>query len=165
MKAMIMNQNIPELAQQFEKALFIWIRRDPTFNIQSALEARKRQYGDINTWYSFKIKESPELKDLDPLESVAGQIVAINRSVDQGIAGLPENQKLIIQYEDFCQRPEFYYNEIVRRLTEQKGLRKKDPFEYRGEDSFSNTNIWRLSEYSESDANTAFSNMSIRLSR
>lgn len=74
MKAMIMNQNIPELAEQFDKPLFIWIRRDPIFNIQSALEARKRQYGDINTWYSFKIKEYPHLKDLNPLESVAGQM-------------------------------------------------------------------------------------------
>lgn len=102
MKAMIMNQNVPQLAEQFEKPLFIWVRRDPVFNIQSALEARKRQYGDINTWYSFKIREYPELKDLDPLESVAGQIFAINRSVEQGIEKLPEHKKLIVQYEDFC---------------------------------------------------------------
>ena len=91
-----MNQNIPELAEQFDKALFIHIRRDPIFNNQSALEARKRQYGDINTWYSFKIKECPEQKNLDPLESVAGQIAAINRSVERGIANLPDhkNQRL-----------------------------------------------------------------------
>lgn len=102
MKAMIMNQNIPELAEQFEKSLFIWIRRDPVFNIQSALEARKRQFGDINTWYSFKIKEYSDLKDLDPLESVAGQIAAINGSVAQGIAALPDHKKLVVQYEDFA---------------------------------------------------------------
>lgn len=82
MKAMIMNQNITELAEQFDKALAVWIRRDPIFNIQSALEARKRQYGDIQTWYSFMIKEYPKLKDLDTLESVAGQIAAINCTVE-----------------------------------------------------------------------------------
>jgi hypothetical protein len=156
MKAMIMNQNIPELAEQFEKSLFIWIRRNPIFNIQSALEARKRQYGDINTRYSFKIKEYPELKNLDPLESVAGQIFAINRSVEQGIGGLPDNRKLVVQYEDFCQRPEFYFNEITRRLVEQGGLSVEDVPEYSGEAFFSNTNRWRLEEYSQEDVERVY---------
>ena len=150
MKGMIMNQNIPELAEQFDKALFIYIRRDPVFNIQSALEARKRQYGDINTWYSFKIKEYPVLNRLEPLESVAGQIAAINRSVEQGIANIPESQKLVVQYEDFCQRPEYYYDEINRRLVEQGGADAVP--EYSGEAVFSNTNQWRLERYSQADA-------------
>jgi len=152
MKAMIMNQNIPELAEQFDKPLFVWIRRDPIFNIQSALEARKRQYGDLGTWYSFKIKEYSELQNLDPLESVAGQIAAINASVEQGIADLPERKKLVIQYEDFCQRPEHYYNEIVSRLVEQGGISSDRVPNYIGEDRFSNTNLWRLEEYSQRDA-------------
>ncbi len=156
MKAMIMNQNIPDLAEQFEKALFIWIRRDPIFNIQSALEARKRQYGDINAWYSFKIKEFPELKNLDPLESVAGQIAAINRSVEQGLAGLPENRKLVVQYEDFGQRPEYYFNEIIRRVVEQDGLGCDTPPAYAGESRFSNTNVWRLGEYSREEAEQTY---------
>ncbi len=156
LKAMIMNQNIPELAEQFDKPLFIWIRRDPIFNIQSALEARKRQYGDIDTWYSFKIKEYPLLKDLDPLESVAGQIAAINRSVEQGIAVLPDHKKLVIQYEDFCERPEFYYHEITRRIVEQDGVGDKHVPAYVGEASFSNTNRWRLVEYSQQDAARAY---------
>lgn len=152
MKAMIMNQNIPELAEQFDKFLFIWIRRDPIFNIQSALEARQRQYGDINAWYSFKIKEYPLLKDLNPLESVAGQIAAINHSVEQGIAALPDNKKLVIQYEDFCQRPEYYYNEITRRLAEQNNVNMELLPRYTGETSFFNTNNWRLLNYSLEEA-------------
>lgn len=156
MKAMIMNQNIPELAEQFDKPLFIWIRRDPIFNIQSALEARKRQYGDINTWYSFKIKEYTQLKDLDPLESVAGQIAAINRSVEKGISALPEHKKLVVQYADFCQRPEYYYNEITRRLVEQGGVSASQVPEYSGEASFSHTNRWRLEEYLQADAERVY---------
>jgi fido (protein-threonine AMPylation protein) len=160
-KAMIMNQNIPELAEQFDKSLVIWLRRDPIFNIQSALEARKRQYGDINTWYSFKIKEYPELKNLGPLESVAGQIAAINHSVEQGIADLPQSHKLVVQYEDFCQRPEHYYDEITRRLIEQGGVDTVPA--YSGDAAFSNTNRWRLEEYSEQEAEEAFDTLSMRL--
>ena len=156
MKAMIMNQNIPELAEQFDKPLFIWIRRDPIYNIQSALEARKRQYGDMSTWYSFKIKEYPELKNLDPLESVAGQIAAINCSVEQGIAVVPDNKKLVIQYEDFCERPEYYYDEIAQRLIDQSGVSAGGVPDYSGEVKFSNTNAWRLEEYSQSHAERVY---------
>ncbi|MCK0152856.1 sulfotransferase [Alcanivorax sp. S6407] len=154
MKAMIMNQNIPDLAKQFDKALFIRIRRDPVFNIQSALEARKRQYGDINTWYSFKIKEYPKLKDLSPLESVAGQIAAIDHAVDSGVSGLPSHKKLTIQYEDFCNNPESYFQDILKKLPESDfGL--NGDLCYQGEISFSNNNIWRISEYSEQEAREA----------
>ncbi|WP_198555969.1 hypothetical protein [Halomonas sp. MES3-P3E] len=59
---------------------------------------------------------------MNPLESVASQIASINRSVEQGIAALPEHKKLVAQYEDFCQRPEHYYNEINSRLIEQEGV-------------------------------------------
>ena len=154
MKAMIMNQNIPELAEHFEKAVFVWVRRDPIFNIQSALEARKRQYGDIKTWYSFKIKEYPELKELDPLESVAGQIIAINRSVERGLDSLAEGRKLVVQYEDFCLQPERYYQEITRRIAEQQGTCAVP--DYSGEAAFGNTNSWRLEEYAQADAERVY---------
>jgi hypothetical protein len=146
MKAMIMNQNISELAEQFDKALFIWIHRDPVFNIQSALEARKRQYGDINTWYSFKIKEYPKLKDLPPLKSVAGQIAAINQSVEQGFGNLPEENKLIIPYEDFCNDPEYYFNKIYDRISESKSSPK---IGYSGPKSFNVSKSWRLEDCTE----------------
>lgn len=156
MKAMIMNQNIPELAEHFDKALFVWVRRNPIFNIQSVLEARKRQYGDINNWYSFKIREYPKLKELEPLASVAGQIAAINHSVEQGIAGLPENRKLIVHYEDFCERPEHYFYEITRRLVEQGGLLNSEVPDYHSKTSYSNTNRWTMEEYSQEEAISAY---------
>ncbi len=147
LKAMIMNQGIPELAKQFDKALFIWIRRDPVFNIQSALQARKRQYGDLDTWYSFKIKEYPQLSQLPPLESVAGQILAINRSVEQGLSAIPSSQKLQVHYEDFCERPEHYFNQLSEWLIKRGDLKASEVPAYTGEAGFSNSNRWTLEEY------------------
>ena len=158
LKAMILNQNIPDLDDQFDNALFIWIRRDPVFNVQSVLQARKRQFGDLDTWYSFKIKEYPELKDLNPLDSAAGQVSAINRSIEQGIAGLPERKKLTVQYEDFCKRPEYFYKEIISRLKSQADISALASTDYAGEKKFSNTNQWVLEEYSREQAERACQN-------
>ncbi|MGM0953486.1 MAG: sulfotransferase [Pseudomonadota bacterium] len=159
MKAMIMNQNIPELAAQFENALFIQIRRDPIFNIQSALEARKRQYGDIHTWYSFKIKEYPKLKQLDPLESVAGQIIAINKAIEEGMASLDDHKKLLVQYEEFCRNPEIVYNQIASALCDCSGSEQPSVDAYRGGEMFQDTNEWRLDDYSFEEAVSAYDRM------
>lgn len=160
LKAMIMNQNIPALDSLFDKALFVWVRRDPIFNIQSALEARKRQYGDIRAWYSFKIKEYPRLEGLEPLESVAGQIHAINSSVQRALESIPEHKKLVIRYEDFCREPASYYAEIVGRLREQQGL-SEGRHEYAGETHFEHTNRWRLEEYTRRQAEDIYSKVSL----
>lgn len=157
LKAMIMNQNIPALNARFDNALFIHVHRDPVFNIQSALEARKRQYGDIRTWYSFRIREYLELKDLDPLESVAGQIAAINRSIEIGMQGVPDDRTLSIPYEAFCENPETFYRQISQRLRDLGW--SANPPGYAGPDSFRTTNQWRLEEYSREEAEQAWQRM------
>ena len=155
-KGMIFNENIPYMAELFPNAIFIWVRREPEYNMQSLLLARERQYGDMNQWYSFKIKEYPQLKNLDPLASVAGQVASINRSVEKGIANLPAQNKLVIQYEDFCQSPEHYFKELTHRVAAQNDIGNAGALEYSGDISFSNTNAWKLVEYSQKEAERAY---------
>ncbi len=132
LKAMIMNYNLDLLDLIFKKAIFIYIKRDPLSNILSALEARKRQYGNIETWYSFKIPEYDELKKLNPYEQVAGQIYYINKAVEIGLSRISKDKKIIVQYEEFCRKPEDTYNQLKEKLkyfnihisSEYKGVEK-----------------------------------------
>ena len=117
LKSMILNYNIPFLDAIFRKALFIQIRRDPVSNVASILEARKRQFGSENEWYSFKIREYPQLKDLDPITQSAGQLHYINKAVAQGMAAVEEPRKLVVQYEDFCQGPQRVFEQLVGKLN------------------------------------------------
>jgi len=150
MKGLIMNQSLSTLAEQFERCIFIFIYRNPIFTIQSALEARKEQLGDMSSWYSFKIREYPGLVDLEPLESVTGQIIAINKSVEDGLALIPETQKLVIRYEDFCDSPEHCYNQLVSKLI-GNGYSPNEFPKYTGVSNFANNNSWRLTEYKQCD--------------
>lgn len=155
LKSMIMNQNIPVLDKTFEKAIFVWVQRDPVFNIQSALEARRRQSGNIGSWYSFKIKEYPELSKLDALNSVAGQVYAINSALSVAFSRLPEHRKLIVKYENFCSNPQRCFDELVSKLAAQNGI-DQPVFPYKGVKGFDHTNYWRLEEYSRQDAENAY---------
>jgi hypothetical protein len=117
LKSMILNYNIPFLDAIFKKAVFVQIRRDPVTNVASILEARKRQFGSENEWYSFKIPEYRQLKDLDPITQSAGQVHYINKAVTQGMATVDEARKLVVQYEDFCQSPQQVFGQFAEKLN------------------------------------------------
>ena len=119
LKGMILNYNIDFLDKIFEKAIFIYTKRDPLTNIESALKAREKQFGNINEWYSFKIPEYEELKKLNPYEQVAGQIYHINRAVENGIENIADHKKMIVNYEEFCENPKKFHDELVVKLKLQ----------------------------------------------
>ena len=122
LKSMILNYNIPFLSAIFEKALFIQLKRDPVTNVASVIDARRRQLGDENEWYSFKIPEYAELKGLDPITQSAGQVHHINSAVTKGMAALDQSRKLVVQYEDFCGSPGHVFDELAVKLGIADGV-------------------------------------------
>lgn len=116
LKSMILNYNIPFLDRLFDKALFIQLYRDPVENVASVLEARKRQFGNEEVWYSFKIPEYPELKQLNALGQSAGQISYINRAVKAGMDTLDNSRKLLVNYEELCDNPRSIYTQLLKKL-------------------------------------------------
>ena len=116
LKAMILNHNIDFLAQIFSNALFIQTKRDPAANMASILDARQRQFGNIEQWYSFKGPEYEQLASLEPELQVAGQVFHLNRVVDKAMADLPEHKTMTVYYEDFCQNPARYYQLLRQKL-------------------------------------------------
>lgn len=136
LKGMILNYNIDFLDKIFEKAIFIYTKRDPLTNIESALKAREKQLGSIDEWYSFKIPEYEELKMLNPYEQVAGQIYHINKAVENGLEHIAEHKKMTVNYEEFCENPKKFFDELKEKLQIQGYEIDK---EYDGEDSFNVT--------------------------
>ena len=105
MKGHIMEFNIPFLFQILPKALFIYIRRHPLYNIQSLLEAREKYYGTREGWYSVKPAEYDILKDLSPIEQVTGQVFYTNQAIQKGLESINPDNVISIKYEDFCEAP------------------------------------------------------------
>jgi len=136
LKGMILNYNIDFLDKLFDKAIFVYTKRDPLTNIESALKARERQFGSIEKWYSFKIPEYNELIKLNPYEQVAGQIYYINKAVESGLKNVAEHKKMIVKYEEFCENPKRFYNGLKEKLKAQ-GYEINS--QYKGEEKFNVT--------------------------
>lgn len=137
LKGMICNYNIGFLDQMFDKALFIYTKRNPYANIESALKAREKQFGNLDEWYSFKIPEYTRLKKIEnPIKQVAGQIYHANQAIQESLDKVAEDRKLIVEYEDFCENPEKYYVQMVDKLAVQDC---KISSVYKGEKQFKAT--------------------------
>ena len=134
LKGMICNYNIEFLNEIFPRCLFVCLQRDEEKHINSVLEARRRQYGTDKEWYSFKIPEYSRIIEIsDVKEQVREQIKCINNAIIKGISQLPNEKKLVVQYEEFCQNPQLIYRQIQEKLGEQGYLIDKI---YKGETSF-----------------------------
>ena len=130
-KSMLFNYNIPFLDSIFDKVIFIQIKREMITNVSSILDARKRQLGSEREWYSFKIPEYSQLKDLDPISQSAGQLHYINTAVTKGMATLDKSRKMVIHYEEFCHNPRHVFDELLMKLD----LSKRD-YNYAGPEKF-----------------------------
>lgn len=144
MKGHILQFNTPFLSNILQKVLFIFIKRNPLYNIQSLLEARIKYFGDRRAWYSVKPREYDSLKDLEPFKQVAGQIYFTNKSIDQGLAEIDRARWLQVNYEDFCESPGQVFSQILEKLKNQ-GM-EIGSWEYEGPPNFQPTNQMRLTE-------------------
>lgn len=134
LKAMIINWHIRYLAENMPSARFIFMKRRPFFNIRSLLQSRRKFFGNINTWYSFKPPEYVVLQEMDPFRQVAGQVHYTNQTVEDQLAGVDKDHYIKVQYEDFCQNP----RQIWERVKIIAGLAADS--EYNGPPAFKNTN-------------------------
>lgn len=112
MKALIVNWNLEFIAEQINNAIFLFIKRDSFFNIQSLLEARLKYFDDSQKWYSFKPLEYASLKEKDPVSQVAGQVYFTNRAIKKGLGAICSSRWLEIEYEDLCHSPKSIWENI-----------------------------------------------------
>jgi hypothetical protein len=118
-KAFIIQYNLPKLYKLFNNCIFVQVRRDPLYVMQSIYEARKSFYNTLDIWWSVKPREFPELQHLDVYNQIAGQIFYTERALAEGLSQVPDQSQLIVEYEEVCQNPYDFYI-MLRAKYKQK---------------------------------------------
>ncbi len=111
-KAMMFQYNLADFYKHVPNGIFFYMKRDPLYVMQSIFLARQKYFGDVNNWWSVKPKEFNFLKDMDIYHQIAGQVYFTDKSIESNFDLIPEYNKLIIQYEDFCENPSIYFDKI-----------------------------------------------------
>ncbi len=140
MKGLMLQFNLEVFARMLEKAFFLYVERDPVHNAQSLVAAREKYHGTREEWWSVKPEEYEELRRLDPLRQVAGQVHYTNAAIRAGLDRVPEERWLHVRYEDFCADP----GATWRRLREKLAALGLELPDYSGAERFESTNRDRL---------------------
>lgn len=102
------------------KVVYVYIERDPLDSAISILQARQKYYSDLNTWWSYTPIEYDEIKDLDYMEQIAGQVYFLHRYYQQQVLEHADCS-VTIKYEQLAKDPM-----SVIKLVKEKSLSAND---------------------------------------
>jgi hypothetical protein len=97
--------NVARFARELPQSRFLYIRRDPAYVVQSILKCRVERYGDERTWWTIRPRDVAAWLDREPLEQVCHQVADIRRGIEAGLAALPDDRKLVLDYEELVRDP------------------------------------------------------------
>jgi hypothetical protein len=143
LKGLMLELNLPFFSNLFDNVIFLYVKRDPFYNIQSLLEARVKYYGTREKWYSIKPREYTDIMNLSPIDQVAGQVFYTLKGIDAGVRKLNPNRWLMVNYEQFCADPKRIFDRLLNRFSDQG---YDFDWQYTGPDKFQHTNQVRLPE-------------------
>jgi hypothetical protein len=141
MKGFWFQYNIPEFNNSLAAPFWIYNRRDPIYVMQSMLSGCRKRSNNGQSWFFVKPKEFAQLQDMDLFHQIAGQAFFTEKAITEGLASIPQQHKLVIDYEDFCANPAKIYFDIVQKYA---ALGCELPTKYDGVSFFECNNNIRL---------------------
>lgn len=152
LKAMIINWNLDYLIKLIPNSIFIHIKRDPVYNMQSLYNARLKFFGDVNKWYSFKPPEYEKLINGDVYQQLAGQVYYTNKEISNALGNT--GSLVDIYYKDLVSNPKAFYLKVIEKMM-SFGYNVKD--EYIGPKKFMNLNKLTNRDFNQKKAEKAYS--------
>lgn len=112
-KGLMLQFNLGYFFKKMPNSIFLFIKRDEEFVMQSIYKARIKESGDIKKWWSAKPKEYENLLAKSTEEQIAGQVYYTNKAIEHGLENIPSDNKLVITYEDFINDPAGLYSDLL----------------------------------------------------
>jgi len=78
---------------------------------------REERLGSVHKWWSIRPGNYTELKELNPVQQIVGQITAIRNAVTRDLATVEDNRKAVIHYESLVKAPERIVDELVKKFV------------------------------------------------
>ena len=113
---------VDSLAKVFPNAMFVVLKRDYKYTIQSILRGKRLLFGDDDCWFSVKPSNFDELSRSSGIEQIAYQIYYLEKDIYNSLTKSKVNV-FELSYEDFCLNPNYYLGKIVNFYENQYRFR------------------------------------------
>ncbi|HHP7241115.1 MAG TPA: sulfotransferase [Cyclobacteriaceae bacterium] len=109
--------HIDRFIQSIPKVLFIYIERNEADVAKSILEARKKHYESINTWWSTIPLEYNDLKNLNPYKQIAGQVYYLKKFYNHQY-DIFSHHILKVHYDNLIKNPNDVIDSVIERVKD-----------------------------------------------
>jgi hypothetical protein len=123
-KAKMIQHNIDFFAKRLPEVVFIYIKRQPRYAMQSILMSRRRYYGNDTLWWSVKPRHYNELVTMNPFQQIAGQVYCTDCDIESALSSLDDHRKLEVTYESICEDTAGFLSQ-VRECVKEHGVELK----------------------------------------
>jgi hypothetical protein len=100
----------------FPDALFLYIKRDPFFTIQSVLIGRKINNIPADRLWGIKPRNHSDLLALDEISMVTAQVYFLEKQIEKDLQLFKDKNRLVIKYERLVLEPKVELYEIDKFL-------------------------------------------------
>ena len=104
-KNLILGLHIPSLMSWLKAPLFVDLERCRDAVAHSILRARRESPGGESEWWSLRPPEYTNLRELEPREQIAGQILSTRLHIEEALAQIPSQNRIRVTYEELCNSP------------------------------------------------------------
>lgn len=99
------------LSELFPGCVFIEVRRSVADNIRSIVRAR-RSHPTSERWWSVMPRAAKDYLDADHITQAYVQVTEVQREIEASIAGLGQDRRIVVDYDDFCQNSGSYISAV-----------------------------------------------------
>ena len=110
--------HMERMKRELGKVFYVYIERDPLDSALSIIDARKKYYNDIDTWWSYVPPEYNKIKDANAYRQIAGQIHYLKKYYRQSLLK-PEikDSSILVNYSDLCGDPRAFLKSVTGKLS------------------------------------------------
>ena len=119
------SMRIAPICEAIPNVCFIICKRDYVENGLSILNARKKNNGDLDKWWSLKPKEIASLTQRNYAEQIAGQLYYTYQQIATDRKRFGKEKFLKIQYEEFCKDVTGSLN-LIKMFLNRNGIKIKE---------------------------------------
>ncbi len=114
--------HLKKMKESLDKVIYVYITRDSLDTAISILDARKKYYSDLNTWWSYMPVEYEQLKDKNYWEQITGQVFYLKRYYEGEIQKNKLDNVVQVSMKELSQSP--------KKVLEKINLLSKKLYDY-----------------------------------
>ncbi len=118
--------HIEKLYEIFPNSVFIFLKRNLIYNVQSSYLSGVKLFGNENELFGVRPSNYQNIKDLPVFERIVKQITTINADIEDQLKKIPENKVIRINYEELISDSILQLNRISKKIgLESKQIKPK----------------------------------------